>query len=127
MKDARASAIGRLAAAGWLVSVVLVIRIATNGTFTDLAVQSSSQGRALLAIAGLGLVGLGIVLAGLLATRPQARVFTASWLGALVLASYGIVQLALRHESAAVVIALGVAIGVLSILGWRQASSADQP
>lgn len=127
MSDPRTTSIGRLAAAGWLLAAVAIVRIATNGSFTDLAIVSGSTVRNLLAVGGVGLILLAIGLAALLVARPGSRVFTASWLGALLLASYGIVQLALRHESAVIVLALGAAIGVLSIFGWRRFAAADQP
>jgi hypothetical protein len=124
--DSRATTLGRIAAAGWLLAALLVVRIVTNGTFTELAVNPSST-RTLLAIGGLALATMAVALAVVLVMRPSARAFTASWIGALGLASYGIVQLALRHESAAVVMALGAAIGVVSIVGWRGLGVTDRP
>ena len=114
----RPAILGRLAAAGWLLVLLLLIRMATSGSFAEISLQWAPRSRAMLTATGLVVAGLAAALAVLLVVRPTRRMFAVSALLGLFSVPFAIALLPI-HGSAAALVVIGPLIAAASWLGRR--------
>jgi hypothetical protein len=119
---ARPTVIGRLLAAGWLAVAALLVRIATDGSFTELDLQGEPRWRVVSIAVCLAVALAGLLLAGLLLVRPGRLALAGSGLAGAALLPLAAVLLLIHHDSAVMVGFLGVLILDLSCVGWLRAT-----
>ncbi len=113
-------ALGRLAAACWLAVLLLTVRMATGGSFTDITLQWTPRSLAVTSGLCVGLIVLSVLLAARLATRPDPRNLLISACGGLMIVPLALPLLAIdHHDSAVLVPPLGLVIAAVSLLALR--------
>ena len=118
----RPTVLGRVLAVCWLAVVALLVRIATDGSFTRLDLQGEPRWRVVSITVCLVVAVGGLLLAGLLAARPARLAFVASAAAGLALLPLAGALLLIHHDSAVMVGFLGVLILDLSIVAWLRAT-----
>lgn len=108
----------RTLALGWALVLVLLIRMATNGSFSHVTLQWEPRSRALLSGAGIVVSVLAVGLTVALALWPTRRLLGASLVLGVGMVPFGIAAFPL-HGSAVAVVLLGLMIAVASWLGRR--------
>lgn len=106
--------------------LILLVRIATNGTFDEIALQWAPRSRAILTAGELAIAGLALVLAIAVGLFPSRRSYAASGLAAAATLSLA-VALSIHHDSAVLVAVLAVGVAGLSIVGWRDSGTPTPP
>lgn len=119
---ARPPILGRLLAACWLGVVALLVRIATDGSFTELDLQGEPRWRVISIAVCLAVALAALLLAGLLLVRPARLVFAGSAVVGAALLPLAVALLLIHHDSAVMVGFLGVLILDLSLVAWLRAT-----
>ncbi|MFI5261348.1 MAG: hypothetical protein ACHQZR_02185 [Candidatus Limnocylindrales bacterium] len=96
--------------------VLLLVRIATGGTFDRLDVDPDSPGWVVAMAAGAFMTAVAVVLAVSLAIWPRLRLLWVALLFGAVIVPFALVLLSVGHQSATVVAALGLLI--VAIAGY---------
>ena len=111
--------LGRFAAACWLVVGALLLRIATNGSFVDLAFDAEPRTRAWLAVACAVGAGLAVLLAASLALGARWWPLACSAIAGLLLIPIAVPLLAAQHGSAVALPPLGLLAALFSYRAGR--------
>lgn len=111
--------LGRGAALCWLAVGLLLLRMATNGSFIDLALDDTPASRAVLDGVSAVLALLALVLAGSLAGRPRRGALVVSVAAGLLMTPVALPLLAVNHFSAVALPPLGLLAAVLSTQARR--------
>jgi len=115
---ARPTILGRLLAACWFGVVALLVRIATDGSFTELELQGEPRWRVVSIAVCLAVALAGALLTVALAVRPARLAFACSGLAGALLLPLAVALLLIHHDSAVMVGFLGVLILDLSWVAW---------
>ncbi len=111
--------LGIVTAAGWLLVVILLVRMATNGSFVEVTLQWDPRSRALVSAGCVALIALAFLLALRVATHPDARNLLISACCGLIIVPFALPLLAINHESAVLVPPLGLVIAAVSLIARR--------
>ena len=103
---------------------LLLLRMATDGSFTDLALDDAPASRAILDGVSAVLALLAVVLAGALVLRPRRWPLVVSIAGGFLMTPVALPLLVVNHYSAVVLPPLGLLIALLSM---RAARNLDRP
>ena len=109
----------RAAALCWLAMSLLLLRMATDGSFTDLALDDAPASRAILDGVSAVLALLALVLAGTLVLRPRRWPLIASIAAGLLMTPVALPLLAVNHYSAVALPPLGLLAAILSFRAER--------